>query len=92
MQITLQPGQPVAVTVLNCAEDGAGNGRIQEISGRFAQLESDLNLEMDQAVQVEWAGHVLLGEVTSIMKTAPVHIVVVEIRHVLAGEAQAAAS
>lgn len=91
MQITLQPGQPVAVTALDRPEEGAGKGRILELSERRAHLESDLSLEMDQAVQVEWAGHVLLGEVVSITKAAPACVVTINIRHVLAEHALATA-
>lgn len=92
MQITLQPGQPVAVIALDRPEEGAGKGRILEINGRHAHLESGLTLEMDQPVQVEWTGHVLLGEVVAIVKTAPERVVTIEIRHALLEHAQAAPS
>ncbi len=92
MQITLQPGQPVAVIALDRPEAGAGTGRILEISGRYAHVESDLSLQMDQPVQVEWVGHVLLGEVVAIVKTAPARVITLEIRHVVLEHAQAAAS
>lgn len=91
MQISIQPGQPVAVIALDRQEEGAGKGRILEIRGRHAYLESDLSMEMDQAVQMEWAGHLLLGEVISIVKAGPAGVVVIEIRHVLAEHALAAA-
>ncbi len=92
MQFDLQPGHPVAVTALDRAEEATGQGQILEISSRQVLLESGVSLEMDQPVQVEWPGHVLLGEVVSIVKTSPARVVAIEIRHALLERAQAAAS
>lgn len=91
MKITIQPNQPVVITTLGASEERAGEGRILEVSGRHAHLEAALGVEMDQAVKVEWAGHMLLGEVIAIMQTTAARIVTIEIRHALAEHAQGAA-
>jgi O-antigen ligase len=85
MKLELQPGQPLALTMLGQTAQGAVEAQLLSVSGRRMTLAAAATAVPGSAVQIESPSYVILAEVISAHPSS--NTLVLHIRQVLQTEA-----